>query len=161
MKLHSLDRKLPVAQAHDGAGSIFLRSPGADFQFRRQIFLFHDERVIARGRHGHGQAVKDAFVVVRDGAGLAVHQVRSAHHIAAKSRADGLMSQADAENRHFAGEVPDQIDADAGILRRARTGRDHDALRVHGLDLGNRDLVVAAHLDLRAQVPRDTEPGCR
>ena len=116
-------------------------------------FLFHDERVIARGRHGRGQAAEDGLVVVGDGAGLAVHQVRSAHDVAAKSRADGLMSQADAENRNFAGEVPDQIDADAGVLRRARTRRDHDALRLHGLDLGNCDLVVAANLDLRAQFP--------
>ena len=102
---------------------------------------------------GSGQAVKDGFVVVRDGAGLAVHQVRSAHHVAAKGRADGLMSQADAEHRHLAGEVANQIDADAGILRRAGTGRNHDALRLHGLDLSDRDLIVAAHLDLRAEFP--------
>ncbi len=153
MKLHSFDGELSVAQSHDRAGSIFFRSPGADFQFCRQIFLFHDERVIARSRHGHGQAVEDGFVVVRDRAGLAVHQVRSAHDVAAKSRADSLMSQADAEHRHFAGEVPDQINADAGILRRTRSRRDHDALRLHRLDLSNRDLVVAANLNLRAQFP--------
>ena len=83
-----------------------------------------------------------------DGAGLAVHQVRSAHHAAAKGRSDSLMSQANTEDGHFPGEMTDQSDADAGVLRRARAGRDHDALRLHGFDIGNRELIVSANFDL-------------
>src|ERR1700688_3529170 len=61
------------------------------------------------------------------------------------------MSQADAENRDFTREVPDQADADARILRRARSGRNYDALRFHGFDIQCRDLVVAPYFDLCAE----------
>jgi hypothetical protein len=33
------------------------------------------------------------------------------------------------------------------------TGRDHNVLRFEGLDVRHRDLVVAAHLDLRPEFP--------
>ena len=49
--------------------------------------------------------------------------------------------------------MANQIDADAGILRSAWTGRDDDALRLHCLDLGNGNLIVAANFDLRAEFP--------
>src|SRR5579863_6981235 len=80
-----------------------------------------------------------------------MHQVRSAYDLAAESCADGLMSQAHAEDGYFAGEVPDEINADAGILRRAWSGRDHNALGLHIFDVSNRDLVVAANLVLRPE----------
>jgi hypothetical protein len=92
--------------------------------------------------------VKDGSVVVRNRAGLAMHQVRSAHYASAKSRADSLMSKADAEYWHFPGEVADQVNADAGILRRTRPRRDHNTLRVHRFDVSEGDPVVSAHLDL-------------
>jgi len=90
---------------------------------------------------------------VHDRAGLAVHQVRSSHHPAAKSRADGLMSQADSKDGHFTREVPDQINADACVLRRAWTGRDHDALRLHSFNFSHRHLIVAANLNPRPEFP--------
>src|ERR1700733_6789031 len=112
MKLHSLDGEFFMPQSHDGAASVFFRSPCADFEFCWQILLLHDKRVVTSARHGCGQAAKDALVIVGDGAGLAVHQVRSPHDAPAKGRSYSLMSQANPENRHFAGKVPDQINAD-------------------------------------------------
>ena len=47
--------------------------------------------------------------------------------------------------------MADQFDADAGFLRSAGSGRNHDALGMHRLDLSDGHLVVAAHLDLGAQ----------
>ena len=35
MELHAFHGELPVAQAHDGAGTVFLAGPGADFQLFR------------------------------------------------------------------------------------------------------------------------------
>jgi hypothetical protein len=61
------------------------------------------------------------------------------------------MPQANTENRYLAGEVPNQFNADACVLRRARTGRDYDALRSQGFNLSNRNLIVASHLNLRAE----------
>src|SRR5712691_2416557 len=63
------------------------------------------------------------------------------------------MSEANAEDRYFACEVTDQIDADAGVLRRAGAGGDDDALRLHIFDFSNRDPVVAANLDCGPEFP--------
>src|ERR1700720_1067946 len=79
--------------------------------------------------------------------------MRSTHHPAAKRRTDGLMSETNTKDRYFAGEVPDQIDTDAGVLRGAGARRNHDALRLHIFDVGDRDLVVAANLDRRPEFP--------
>src|SRR5580700_674364 len=79
--------------------------------------------------------------------------MRSAHHIAAKSRANSLMPKANSEHRHFAREMPNQINADAGVLRRARTGRNHNALRLHRFNVTHTDLIVAADLNLRTEFP--------
>ena len=53
--------------------------------------------------------MEDSFVVMRDRAGLTVHQVRSTNHFPSESRANGLMSQANPKDRNLPGEVPDQI----------------------------------------------------
>jgi hypothetical protein len=63
------------------------------------------------------------------------------------------MSQADTEQGHFAGEMPDYVNAYAGILGCARPRRDHDTLRLHSFDFSHGDLVISAHLDLRPKVP--------
>jgi len=88
---------------------------------------------------------------VLDRAGLPMHQILRAYHFTAKSRTNGLMSQADAEQRNLPGKVANQIDADSRVLRSARTGRNQDAFRPHCLDFADADLVIATHLDLRAQ----------
>ena len=83
-----------------------------------------------------------------------MHDVTGADHIAAKGLADGLMAQADTQNRQFAGEVLDHFDRDAGFGRGARTGGDHDALRVEGFDLGDGEFIVAHDFDLGAQLTK-------
>jgi len=151
MELHSFYGELAVAQGHDDAGSVGVVSPGADGEIGGQIFFGDDEGVIAGRGHGRGESAKDGLAVVLDGAGLAVHQVFGADDLSAKSCADGLMSEADAKHGNFAGEVADDVDADAGVLRSAGAGRDDDALGMHGCDFGDRHLVIAAHLDVSAQ----------
>ena len=47
--------------------------------------------------------------------------------------------------------MTDQFDADAGFLRSAGSGRNHDALGVHRLDLSDGHFVVAANLNPGAQ----------
>src|ERR1019366_5287042 len=74
-----------------------------------------------------------------------------AHHFAAKSRANRLMSQADSKQWHFAREVTNQFDADPSVLRSARPGRNDDTFRPHRVDLANANLVIATHLDRSAQ----------
>src|ERR1700722_155889 len=87
--------------------------------------------------------------------GFAVHQVFGANYFASESRADGLVSQTDAEYRNFVrglgGEMADQVDADASLRRSAGPGRNHDAFRTHRFDLSDGHFVVTAHLDLSTQ----------
>ena len=82
---------------------------------------------------------------------LAVHRHRRAHHLAAESLPDSLMAEADAEQRNGRRRLGDQIEADAGFVRRAGAGRKHDGFRLGGDNVGGRNLVVAMHDDVRPQ----------
>jgi hypothetical protein len=59
---------------------------------------------------------------VLDAAGLAMHDRAGAHNLSTECGADGLVPQTNTEDRNFACKIPDHIDADARILRRARAG---------------------------------------
>ena len=58
--------------------------------------------------------------------------------------ADGLMAQANAQDGLAAGISPDHIEQEAGLRGDARTGAEDDT--VEGLQLTERELVVAVHL---------------
>src|SRR6267143_5932374 len=155
MELHTLNREILMSQAHDDAGSVFVRSPCADFQIARQILLGDDQRMIAGRSHGRRQAAKDGLAIVFDLTGFAVHQVLRANHLPAEGCANGLVSEADSEQRHIslalARKMADQFNTDARFLRSAGSGRKHDAFGVHRLDLSHGHFVIAANLYLRAQ----------
>ena len=51
---------------------------------------------------GEAMFAEDGLAVVLHGTGLAVHEVGGANDVAAESRADGLMSQTDTQQRNFA-----------------------------------------------------------
>src|SRR6195256_3372902 len=155
MELHTLNREILMSQAHDDAGSVFVRSPCADFQIAWQIRLGDDQRMVARRGHRRRQAAKNGLAIVLDLTGFAVHQVLRANHLAAEGCANRLVSQADSEHRNIslalARKMADQFDADTGFLRGAGPGRKHDAFGVHRFDLSDGYFVVAAKLYLSAQ----------
>src|SRR5687767_10679588 len=62
------------------------------------------------------------------------------------------MAEADAEDRHRRTEALDGGNRDAGVLGTARAGRNHDPRRRQRRDLVQRDLVVAAHRHLGAEL---------
>ena len=151
MELHPFHRKLPVTQSHDDARAVRFSRFRADLELGRQAFFGHDERVISGRGHGLGRVAEERLAIVFDLAGFAVHKLMGPDHVTPECRANRLMSQADAQHRKLAGKVPDQINADAGLLRRTGAGRDNDAVRTHGFDLRRNDLVIAAHLYLLPQ----------
>src|SRR5271165_5421950 len=148
MKLHAFDRILAVAQAHDRP----VGGTRGDLQIFGKIFLRDNERVVAGAGHRAGDAGEDGLPVVFDFAGLAVHQLWGANHIAAEGCADGLVAETDAKDRDSIGKSPDEVDADACLLRRAGSGRKQDALRRERLYLVHGELVVAANGHLRAHL---------
>src|SRR4029077_20677924 len=108
-----------MAHAHDDAVIGF----GGDGQLAGKGFALDDERVVARGGERVGELAENVFAVVVYLAGLAVEKFRSANDFASERRADGLMTQADTENREFPGQAANQIDANSGVLRRAGARR--------------------------------------
>src|SRR6185437_3689387 len=107
MKLHPFYRELAMPQTHDGACPIALGGVGTYFPIGWEGFLFDNQGVVTRRRHGGRQPAEDGLAVVLHRAGLAMHQVRRTHNLPAKRRADGLMSQADPEHRHFTRKMSD------------------------------------------------------
>jgi hypothetical protein len=76
----------------------------------------------------------------------------SADDAAAEGLADGLMSEANAQQWSLAGKVADQRDADPGFVRSARSRRDDNSLWLHCFDFVDRDLIVSADLDVFPQL---------
>ena len=68
-----------------------------------KVSRLHEQRVVARGVEGIGQAGEDAGAVVVDRRGLAVHEPVRADDIAAEDVADALVAEADAEKRRVSG----------------------------------------------------------
>ncbi|MNC08203.1 hypothetical protein D3C75_557830 [compost metagenome] len=105
---------------------------------------------------GHRQRTIQAFeytlVLVKYRASLTMHHLAGAHHITAKSLADGLVAEADAKNRKFAGEMLDRFNRDAGFGRGARTGGHNDAFRVEGFDFSDGQFIVAHDFNLGAEL---------
>ena len=78
--------------------------------------------------------------------------------MAAEHLADRLVAEADAEQRHlFLGGGADQVHADAGLVRRAGAGREHDAGGLQRQRLVDRDLVVAMHDAARAEIAQEVD----
>src|SRR5574343_868689 len=147
VELHPLDVELSVAHAHDLA----VVGPGGDLQAGRAALALDGQRVVTVDGELFGQAGEHAFLRGGDDAGLAVHLHLRPHDLAAKGRADTLVSEANAQDRQFAGKVLDGGDRDAGFGRRAGAGRDHQTVRLTRRAPFERDLVITENFDCGAE----------
>src|SRR5215831_13396377 len=150
MKLHALHGEAPVAEPHDLA---VLRARG-DLQLSGEALFQDHEGVIAGRLEVLRQRGEDTVAVVTDVRRLAVHLLLRSRHRAPEGLADGLVTEAHAENGDAGVEATDEVEGDAGVVRRAWPRRDHDAFGPEALHLVHRDLVVARHLHGRAELPR-------
>jgi hypothetical protein len=119
---------------------------------RERGLSIDDKRVIARGCKWLGKIAENVFAVVMNFAGLAVKEFWSANDFSSKGCADGLMAEANAQDRKSSGEPLDQLHGNACLLRGTWARRNDDFF---GLALGNflyRDFVVAMHFHLTAQL---------
>src|SRR5712692_9418732 len=148
VELHPFDRQAAVAQAHDLAVLGF----SAHHKTIRQRIALHHQRVVARRHKTIRYFPEYPVLVVTDARGLAVHHLPRAHHFPAESLPDRLVSQADAEDRHPAGEAGDELEAHPGLVRRAWTGGDDDVRRLYCLYLLNRNFIISENRDLGAEL---------
>ena len=87
-----------------------------------------DQRVVAPDRQRRRSPAKIVRPSWVDLARLAVHRL-AAHDDAAERLRQRLVAEADAQRRHAGlGEPPHHLDADAGLVGRARSRRDDDAV---------------------------------
>jgi len=145
VELDAFNRQLAVAESHNGA---LAGDTGRNFELVRDRVFGNDERVIARAGHRLRKVAEDGAAVMSNNAGLAVHQLFRANHFPTKGCTDGLMAEADAEERNLLpggqrGKVFYQRDEDTGFLRGAGSGRKQDVVGVQRDDFFGGDFVVA------------------
>ena len=144
VKLHALHDVPFMPDAHDLA---IRRSRGHREPRRHRIRVDH-QRMIAGEHRRRRYAAEHAAPVRGYRIGLAVYDRLRLDDAPSEGGADRLVSQADPEDRDLAGEPADRLQADAGVLRPARAGRDDDALGRKRRDPVRVDPVVAEHADL-------------
>src|SRR3546814_18224146 len=99
--LHAMDGQIAVTHAHDeavGAGRVH-------HQRIRQAFRLDDQRVIARRGEGRGKSREYAGCLMADLAGLAVHTLRPAEHLAAEGLSYGRITKSNAHQRALFGRA--------------------------------------------------------
>lgn len=149
VELNPFDFRFLVTQPHDEP----VRRSRGNFKAGGQRRALHNQRMIARGEKGIGKPGKNCLAIVSDRACFAMHDDGRSNHFPAKSLPDGLMAEADSQDRNPFGKFFDQLDANPRFGGSFRAGRNHDAVGRHSLDFIDRRLIVAADLDLCAQLP--------
>src|SRR6185369_598792 len=122
MKLHAVHRQRFVREPHDQTVAGF----GGDAERVRHGVALHHQRVVARRLERAVDAAEHARAPMANFGELAVNRLRRPHDVAAERLADGLMAEADAEDRDGRRGLFDQIEADTGLVGRAGAGRQHD-----------------------------------
>ena len=83
-----------------------------------------------------------------------MHQAIGANDLPAVDLTDTLVTQAYAENWYPRTEVRDNLATDACFIGCAWSRRNHNAFRIHLLDLPYPHLVVSIHQDLRPELAK-------
>src|SRR6266853_3352241 len=148
VELHPLHGELTVAHAHDLA-VLGLRS---DLQALGQGRPPNRKRMVAGRHEGARQSAKHAETKMADRRGFPVDDFPRMHDLAAESLADRLMAETHAQDRDPAGKLAYRGERDPGFRGSAGPRRNDDACRYHRGDVPRRDLVVAEHPDLCAQL---------
>ncbi len=110
--------------------------------------------MVAHREHALREALEEALPVVLQGGGLAVHQLLRGDDLPAEGLGDGLVSEADAQDRDLARETFDRRKGDARRIGVARARPEDDRGGLHRLDLVERGGVVLDDLHVRAQHPQ-------
>ncbi len=104
MKLNAVHRKFAMPDPHD----LSVVASGGNLEAIRERFGTQAQRVVAADLERRGQAREDRFAVMRQLTCLAV-QTGASDHFGAEALADRLMAQANAQDRHAWGKLPNDF----------------------------------------------------
>ena len=153
VELHAFDGQGLVAHAHDFFnGAVVVAGPGSHFQAIGQGVFVDHQAVVTGSLQGIVQAAEHAYIIVVHRRHLAMHHLAGPDDIAAVHLADGLVAQANAQDRQLAGEVANGVHGDARLIRGARARGNHQPLGLQGFNLLNGDFVVAVYLHVGTQL---------
>jgi hypothetical protein len=139
MELHAVEGPSFVADAHD----FFFSGPGGDDEIFRQGAGADDEAMVAGGFEGVGESGEDAFAIVEDRGGFAMHEAPVTFHDTAEGVADALVAQANAEGGDLGSEGLEDFITEAGFARAAGAGGNDDVGGFEGGYFGDAGFIVA------------------
>ena len=142
VELDAEDGELTMADSHD----FFFLGFGCDFEAIGDGFAADDEGVVSGCCERAGQSFEQAFAVVIDRGGFAMHHAVIDDDIPTKYVADALMAEANPEERDSGAEGSNDVVRKAGLFWGARAWGDENLVGVQRLDLVDANLVVAMHL---------------
>src|SRR5258708_754135 len=108
--------------------------------------------MVTRRHERAGQSAKHAEAEMADRRGFAVDDSARMHDLAPESLADRLMTEAHAQYRDPAGKLAYRRERDPRFGGSAGPGGNDDPFRSHRSDVRRRDLVVAKHFDVGAEL---------
>jgi hypothetical protein len=91
---------------------------------------------------------EDASAVMFDRRSFSMHQTRGQNDFAAENSPDALMTETNAEDRHFRSQDADDLVANASVFRTAWSRRNTDPVGRERFGFGDSDLVVPLHNDI-------------
>src|SRR5258707_3072957 len=148
MELHALHGELAVAHAHDLAVLGFC----SDLEALGQSRAPNRQRMVTRRHEGARQPAEHADAGMADRRGFPVDDLTRMHDLAAESLADRLMTEAHPQYRDPAGKFAHRRERDPRFGGSAGPGGNDHAFRSHHGDVRRRDLVVATHFDVGAEL---------
>ena len=112
MKLHPVDRQLPVRDPLDDA----IVALGRNYQAVGQAVRIEGQGMIARGHKVSGNAVEQRRLLVLDLTDFAVHWFWCQNDLRSESLSDALVAETNTEDWQCASRLFDQVEANSSFV---------------------------------------------
>ncbi len=123
---------------------------GRDFEAIGEAFPFYCQGMVAHGLERLVDSLEYAFSVGCDRRGLSMHEPLGGNHFSPERVPDGLVAEADSQDRYFSGAALDQGNRDSGRLGSSGARRNHDSSDIPVFNVLCLDGVVSDHFHIRA-----------
>ncbi len=143
VELHAFNGQGLVADTHDVA----VGSAGGHFKVRRERRFVDDEAVVTREDILLADGAEKSLAVEVDFFGDAVLDELGLHNLCTEGVTDGLVAEANTQNRELAGKVLDGFDGDTRIFGATRARAHDEAARGELFDVGDGAFAATEYAD--------------